>query len=216
MGGRSIVLPAGEGKLTGKLTIPPDARGLVLLSEERSGGARSLAREEPLHVTHALEAAGVATLVLEPSPQRAGVEAIAARLLIATDWARASCPETRALGIAYFGAGMDAAAALVAAARRPDVVAAVVVRGGRLDLAEAWLEQVRAPTLLLVAGLDGEGLRLHREARYFLHCENRLEMIHDATAGLEEPHAVEDVARAACQWLTAHFPAAPASRGANA
>ena len=102
------------------------------------------------------------------------------------------------LPIGLFGASTGAAAALVAAAQRPGVVAAVVSRGGRPDLAGSALMAVSAPTLLIVGGNDHEVLELNRQAQVALRCENKLEIIPGASHLFEEPGALERVAQLAC------------------
>jgi dienelactone hydrolase len=105
---------------------------------------------------------------------------LAARLVAATDWL-AQQPETRELGQGYFGASTGAAAALIAAAERADIVRAVVSRGGRPDLAGDALARVRAPTLLIVGGKDEVVIQLNKAALQRLRTEKRLEIVPGAT-----------------------------------
>ena len=84
---------------------------------------------------------------------RFNIPLLAQRLIGATEWVK-NDPQTKRCGIGYFGASTGAAAALIAAAKLPDEIGAVVSRGGALILAEDYLPLVRAPTLLLVGGLD--------------------------------------------------------------
>ncbi|MDR7519682.1 MAG: dienelactone hydrolase family protein, partial [Armatimonadota bacterium] len=109
-------------------------------------------------------------------------------------------PEIRSLRIGYFGASTGAAAALVAAAGRPDI-GAIVSRGGRPDLAMDVLARVRAPTRLIVGGRDTAVLDLNREALQRLQVEKDLVIVPGATHLFEEPGALEEVARLAADWF---------------
>jgi dienelactone hydrolase len=125
---------------------------------------------------------------------------LADRLVGATDWL-AQNADTLNLTIGYFGASAGAAAALVAAAERPDAVGAIVSRGGRPDLAGAALARVRAPTLLIVGGNDVPVIGMNQEAMAQLRVENKLEIVPGATHLFEEPGALEEVARLAHEWF---------------
>jgi pimeloyl-ACP methyl ester carboxylesterase len=102
-----------------------------------------------------------------------------------------------------FGSYTGAAAALVAAARRPDRVHAVVSRGGRPELAGSALREVRAPTLLIVGAADTEVMRLNREATNELQCEKRFEVVPRATHLFQEAGAIETVSRLSTEWFEA-------------
>jgi dienelactone hydrolase len=131
---------------------------------------------------------------------RFDIDLLAERLVDATDWLT-QFPDTKDLRIGYFGASTGAAAALAAAAVRPNVVGAVVSRGGRPDLAGAALLHVRAPTLLIVGGDDGQVIELNRAALAQLRCEKQLVMVPGATHLFEEPGALDEVARLARDWF---------------
>ena len=129
---------------------------------------------------------------------------LADRVVGASEWlARNSA--TAHLPIAYFGASTGAAAALVAAAERPDDVRAVVSRGGRPDLAIPVLNRVKAPALLIVGGEDVPVIEMNREALKHLKVEKRLEIIPGATHLFEEPGTLEEVARLAREWFQEHL-----------
>jgi putative phosphoribosyl transferase len=210
---RDVRIPLGEEWLEGHLTIPEGARGLVLFAHG-SGSGRHSPRNR--FVAAELQRDGLATLLLDLLTEeeeridartthlRFDIPLLASRLVAATDWTRKQ-PETEPLVIGYFGASTGAAAALVAAATRPDVVRAVVSRGGRPDLAAGSLSDVRAPTLLIVGGADPEVLQLNRESLYFLGCAKLLTVVSGATHLFEEPDTLEQVARAAAQWFTRHL-----------
>ena len=211
-----VVIPCGEARLSGRLTIPPGARGLVLFAHG-SGSSRHSPRN--LLVASVLQRGGLATLLfdlLTPGEERDranvfDVDLLASRLRGATLWAR-SLPHARDLPIAYFGASTGAAAALRAAGE-PDVgVVAIVSRGGRPDLAGAWLDAVRAPTLLIVGERDEPVLELNRAARASLRCESQLAVVPGATHLFEEPGTLDQAARLACAWFQQHLPVAKARR----
>jgi pimeloyl-ACP methyl ester carboxylesterase len=111
----------------------------------------------------------------------------------------------RGLPVGLFGSSTGAAAALIAAARRPRRVGAVVSRGGRADLAGDALDQVRAPTLLIVGGLDHVVLALNEQALERLPGERRLEIVPGATHLFEEPGALPRVAALARDWFAARL-----------
>jgi pimeloyl-ACP methyl ester carboxylesterase len=129
-----------------------------------------------------------------------------ARRLVAATRQMAATPATAALPVGYFGASTGAAAALVAAAALPELIRAVVSRGGRPDLAGDALERVRAPVLLIVGGNDPLVLELNRQAMTRLHVPHRLEVIPGATHLFEEPGALERVADLARDWFLEHLP----------
>src|SRR3954447_25183576 len=129
---------------------------------------------------------------------------LAQRLVGPTDWLKGE-PDTRNLGVGYFGASTGAGAALVAAADRPEEVGAVVSRGGRPDLAGDALARARASTLLTVGGNDVPVIEMNREAMERLHVEKELEIVPGATHLFEEPRALGEVAQLAADWFIRHL-----------
>ena len=206
---RLVRIEAGQVTLEGNLSLPEEARGIVLFAHG-SGSSRHSPRNR--YVAQVLNEAKLATLLVDlltPDEEavdlrtahlRFDIGLLAGRLVGATDWLT-QYPDTRDLRIGYFGASTGAAAALVAAAQRPDAVGAVVSRGGRPDLAGPALTRVRAPTLLIVGGNDFEVIELNRRALALLRCEKRLEIVPGATHLFEEPGALEEVARLAREWF---------------
>jgi putative phosphoribosyl transferase len=200
-------------RLTGDLSAPPGARGIVVFVHG-SGSSRHSPRNRS--VARALNESGLATLLfdlLTPAEERNrenvfDIEMLAERLEATTAWLR-DRPEAASLGVGYFGASTGAAAALVAAADLGTQVGAVVSRGGRPDLAAKRLAEVRAPTLLIVGGDDEAVLEMNRSARQMLRCPNTLEVIPGATHLFEEPGALEEVARLAEAWFTRHLSDGP-------
>jgi pimeloyl-ACP methyl ester carboxylesterase len=205
--------PIRIGALEGEWCLPASAVGVVLFAHG-SGSSRHSARNQA--VAKVLQASGIATLLfdlLTPDEETADADTgelrfnialLADRLIEATDWVTA---ETKGsgLGIGYFGASTGGAAALVAAAKMPLMVDAVVSRGGRPDLAMDYLPRVKAPTLLIVGARDEVVLQLNEEAQEQLRCEKELAIVPRATHLFAEPGALEQVARLAATWFVRHF-----------
>lgn len=199
----------GEIALEGNLTIPEGAQGIVLFAHG-SGSSRHSPRNR--FVAEALQSRGLATLLIDlltPEEERLDmrtaqlrfdIDLLADRLVSTTGWLE-NQPETKDVNLGYFGASTGAGAALVAAAQRPDRVAAVVSRGGRPDLAGAALSQVKAPTLLIVGGDDLPVIEMNREASARLKVEKQLVIVPGATHLFEEPGTLEEVARLAGEWF---------------
>jgi len=131
---------------------------------------------------------------------RFDIALLADRLGGATDWLENNA-ETAALAFGLFGASTGGGAALVAAAKRPERIRAVVSRGGRPDLAGEALGEVKAATLLIVGGEDGAVIGMNRDAFKQMHCERRVEVIPGASHLFEEPGTLEEVARLAGDWF---------------
>ena len=131
---------------------------------------------------------------------RFNITLLAERLIGATQWLR-NDPTAKQFKLGYFGASTGAAAALIAAAKLPDAVVAVVSRGGRPDLAGDYLPKVLAPTLLLVGSWDTEVIELNRQAQSQMRNENKLKVIPEATHLFEEPGKLEEVAVASIEWF---------------
>ncbi len=216
--GAEVQVEIPGARLTGDLVVPRRAIGVVLFAHG-SGSSRKSSRNR--EVARSLEAAGLATLLLDlltrPEEQREEVGAmlrfdvalLAGRLSAAIDWL-GSEPSTRDLPIGLFGASTGAAAALIAAAQRPDRVRAVVSRGGRPDLAQDALEHVQSPTLLIVGSADEEVLELNRIAAGRMSCKKDLVVVHGATHLFQEPGALQEAARLARGWFVHHLPTARA------
>jgi len=214
-----VVVDLGGAKLDGLLSVPVAARGVVLFAHG-SGSGRASPRNAL--VAHALEAAGLATVLIDlltaeeqAQDARTGllrfdIDLLGARVLGVSRWMRER-PVTSSLALGYFGASTGAAAALRAASELRDVFA-VVSRGGRPDLARDCLKGVRAPTLLIVGGDDVPIIPLNEEACRMLGSTAELVIVPGATHLFEEPGALEEVARLARDWFVAHLP--PPARGA--
>jgi putative phosphoribosyl transferase len=209
-----VVITAGPVRLAGQLAAPGTGAGVVLFAHG-SGSSRHSPRNR--FVADVLTRAGLGTLLfdlltIDEERDRANVFDIgllAGRLGAATRWLREQ-PSLAGARIGYFGASTGAAAALWAAAEPGNEVAAVVSRGGRPDLAMPRLAEVRAPTLLIVGGLDDVVLGMNREAREHLRCENHLAVVPGASHLFEEPGTLEQAARLARDWFTRFLAPAPA------
>jgi putative phosphoribosyl transferase len=208
-----VRVPAGPVVLDGDLAMPAEAGGLVLFAHG-SGSSRLSPRNR--HVAQTLRDAALGTLLIDlltrdeeeidasSARLRFDVALLAARLGEIMEWLGGR-PATSGFRLGLFGASTGAAAALVAAAERPEGVAAVVSRGGRPDLAGAALERVRAPTLLIVGARDVAVLDLNREALLRLKGAKALEIVPGASHLFEEPGALDRVARLAAGWFTEHL-----------
>jgi len=195
--------------LQGSLVLPEEVEAVVAFAHA-SGSSRRSPRNT--QVASALYDCGLGTLLFDLLTEQEATDRkkvfdiplLANRLLAATNWL-AQTHETQALRIGSLGASTGAAAALVAAAQAVREVCAIVSRGGRPDLAGPALPKVRAPTLLVVGGLDSEVLDLNRVALAELRCEKELAVVVGATPLFEEPGTLEEVTARACRWFTRHL-----------
>jgi putative phosphoribosyl transferase len=200
---------AGGLELAGHLCLPPGSTSLVLFAH---GSGSSYRSPRNRFVADVLNGAGLGTLLfdlLTPAEEsdRANVfdiALLAGRLVEATSWARRELSGTD-LAIGYFGASTGAGAALWAAAEPGSAVNAVVSRGGRPDLAQSRLPEVRAATLLIVGGDDDVVLDLNRRARARMRCETALAVVPHASHLFEEPGTLEQVAELAREWFVRHL-----------
>jgi putative phosphoribosyl transferase len=214
----SITIPAAGVFLEADVVVPRSARAVVLFAHG-SGSSRRSPRNR--YVAQELQRAGLATVLADLlTPEEDRIDAVTGRMRfdIRLLSGRVSAlvdrlPEdelTAGLGVGLFGASTGAAAALVAAAARPDTVKAVVSRGGRPDLAGDSLRRVRQPTLLIVGERDPIVIELNREAMDEIVGETRLEIVPGASHLFEEPGALETVAETARDWFLRHLAGAPA------
>jgi putative phosphoribosyl transferase len=195
----------GAHRLEGLLRLPERPRGLIVFAHG-SGSSRFSRRNN--FVADELGKARLATLLFDlltaaESDDRRNVfdiPLLGERMQEAIAWA-ATDALVAGLPLGLFGASTGAAAALVAAARVPRDVGAVVSRGGRPDLAGAALADVRAPTLLIIGGADEEVLALNEQAAQQLVCECSIVVVPGATHLFEEPGALEQVVSLAAAWF---------------
>lgn len=208
-----VSVAAGEVNLEGNLVIPDGATGIVVFAHG-SGSSRHSPRNR--YVAGVLQQAGLGTLLIDlltheeekidliTGHLRFDIELLASRLVDTTDWLTQH-PETHHLQIGYFGASTGGGAALVAAAKRPVSVKAVVCRGGRPDLAGSALPDVQAPTLLIVGGYDRPVIEMNQDALEQLRIQKQLEIIPRASHLFEEPGTLAAVAQLASDWFTRYL-----------
>jgi pimeloyl-ACP methyl ester carboxylesterase len=208
---RNISIPVSGSSITldGDLSGPPAPKGLIIFAHG-SGSSRFSPRNRL--VASELHRHGFATLLFDllteaEAADRTNVfdiSLLADRVGDALEWVRADAVASK-LPIGLFGASTGAAAALVAAARFPEGVAAVVSRGGRPDLAGEALKDVAAPTVLIVGGRDFGVIELNEAALAQLECEKSIEIVPGATHLFEEPGTMEAVVELAAAWFASHL-----------
>ncbi|HXV46472.1 MAG TPA: alpha/beta hydrolase [Nitrososphaera sp.] len=203
----------GKIVLEGNLSVPKGSEGIVLFAHG-SGSSRHSTRNQ--YVAGVLQESGLSTLLIDlltiaeervdayTMHLRFDIGLLAQRLAGATDWL-VNNQETRHLNIGYFGASTGAAAALVAATKHPDVIRAIVSRGGRPDLAGSSLPHVIAPTLLIVGGDDTPVIELNEQAREQMRTECKIVIVPGATHLFEEPGKLEEVAKLATDWFAKYL-----------
>lgn len=205
----NIPLMNQDVMLKGSLYVPENAQGLILFAHG-SGSGRFSPRNR--FVAQYLNRGAYATLLFDlltrseeatdliTAQLRFDIELLAARLGAVTEWVNEN-EEVNQLPIGYFGASTGAAAALVASVNRQEVKA-IVSRGGRPDMAEAYLKKVTAPTLLIVGGDDYQVIELNKSALQLMEPgAKKMEIVTGATHLFEEPGALEEVARLAVDWF---------------
>jgi putative phosphoribosyl transferase len=213
----AVQINVGGALIEGDLTIPVKAAGLVVFSHG-SGSSRFSRRNRS--VAQVLQTGGYATLLLDlltrqedvideqTREYRFDVDRLGQRVVAAID-STVSHSQVARLPIACFGASAGAAAALIAAAERPEIVRAVISRGGRPDLAGYALPKVQAPTLLIVGGDDQPVIELNRAAMRRMRAPVQLEIVPGATHLFEEPGALELVSQLALKWCTTYLKGSP-------
>ena len=197
---------AGEVELEGFLNLPQNTTGIVLFAHG-SGSSRHSSRNQ--YVAEVINGGGVGTLLIDLLTQeeeqvdvvtrelRFDIPMLADRVAHVVDWLHA----IHGLSIGICGSSTGAAAALVAAAMRPNVVKSVVSRGGRPDLAGNSLPHVQCPTLLIVGGDDTVVIGMNEEAMQLMSCEKKLSIVPGATHLFEEPGTLGEAAKQAREWF---------------
>ncbi|GAA1635719.1 dienelactone hydrolase family protein [Kribbella alba] len=210
---QSVQIPVAGVELDADVTVPEQARGVVVFAHG-SGSSRHSPRNR--YVAEQLRNAGLATVLADlltreeeeidarTAEVRFDIDRLAVRTSALADWVTEQ-ETTAGLSIGLFGASTGAAAALVAAAARPEEIGAVVSRGGRPDLAGEWLRLVRQPTLLIVGELDAKVIQLNQRAREKLSGLSRLMIVPHASHLFEEPGTLEKVAQLASAWFVEHL-----------
>ena len=206
---QTVTIQDQTAVLGGLLAVPSPAVGVVLFAHG-SGSGRFSPRNRL--VAQSLQKAGIATLLIdllttEEAEARHNVfdiNLLAERVLTASAWL-CEAAQTKRLPLGYFGASTGADAALQAAAQARFNIHGIVSRGGRPDLAEDYLPQVTAPTLLLVGGEDHAVIQLNQFAYRLLRCPKKLIIIPGATHLFEEPGTLAEVARLAAAWFSRYL-----------
>jgi pimeloyl-ACP methyl ester carboxylesterase len=208
----AVRIPAGDVVLSADLTIPADAKAVVAFAHG-SGSSRHSTRNR--YVAETLNGYKFATLLADLLTEeeetidmrtrhlRFDIPMLADRLINIAAWLQNEA-QTKHLKIGWFGASTGAGAALIAAARRPENIMAVVSRGGRPDLAGDYLPEVLAPVLLIVGENDPEVLELNKSALARLNAKCKLEIVPNATHLFEEPGTLEAAALLAAEWFQGH------------
>ncbi len=206
---RIVHIPAGGFSLEGALTLPAQARGMVIFAHG-SGSSRHSPRSK--YVAQMLQEAQFGTLLTdlltggedEDYGKRFDIELLTERLLLITEWYRQEA-DNQGLALGYFGASTGAAAALKAAADAGPLIKAVVSRGGRPDLAGSVLGRVTAPTLFIVGGKDTEVIELNQLAFEKMKAKKELMIVPGATHLFPEAGKLEEAASLAATWFTDHL-----------
>jgi pimeloyl-ACP methyl ester carboxylesterase len=205
----SVTIAVGEYAIQGDLTLPAETQAAVIFAHG-SGSSRHSPRNK--YVAQMLNEGGIGTLLIDlltmeeervdigTAEYRFNIRLLAERLIAATDWAGTD-RRLFSLPLGYFGASTGAAAALVAAAERPERIGAVVSRGGRPDLARNALPSVEAPTLLIVGEWDRDVIELNRQAARAMRAPTEITIVRGATHLFEEEGALEEVASLARAWF---------------
>jgi putative phosphoribosyl transferase len=208
-----VRIPVDDDFIEGNLRLPAGAKGVVLFAHG-SGSSRFSPRNQ--YVANVLNKAEIATLLIDLLTKdeekvdmrtrqfRFDIDLLTERLISAAEWLKGNA-RTRNLKLGIFGSSTGAAAALIAAAKLPGDVAAVVSRGGRPDLAMEHLAEVRAPSLFIVGGRDAVVIDLNRKAMAEVSAKKNLEIVPGATHLFEEPGKLEEVAKLATSWFLQHF-----------
>lgn len=206
---KEIIIQVNHLSLSGNLEVPETPVGLVVFAHG-SGSSRFSPRNNA--VAQSLNDSGLATLLFDlltteedkidqfTREYRFDIPLLADRLIVVTEWIKQQS-QLKDLSLGYFGSSTGAAAALIAAAKLPTMINAVVSRGGRPDLAGSALAHVQAPTLLIVGGLDAVVIDLNKDAQTQMNCENRLDIVPGATHLFEEPGKLEQVMQLASNYF---------------
>jgi len=206
---KTVYISLSDVALTGDLTVPEVARGLVIFSHG-SGSSRHSPRNRA--VAKILQNKGFATLLFdlltetedEDYEKRFDIDLLSKRLYETTEWV-ATEASVADLPVGYFGASTGAASAIRAAAKLKGTVKAIVSRGGRPDLAMDVAEEIEAPTLLVVGSLDAPVISMNKAVYLKMLCEKEMVVVEGASHLFSEPGKLEEVADLAVQWFERHL-----------
>lgn len=210
MGTRELLnIQAGNVSLEGELVIPENPQGLIIFAHG-AGSSRLSPRNN--YVAGLFQEDGFGTLLFDLLTEqedlvysnRFNIDLISERMAVSTLWVKNNTA-AHDLPIGYFGASTGSAAALKASVTGSVDIRAIVSRGGRPDLVMETLPRVTAPTLLIVGGDDTVVIRLNMDAYEALTAKKDMKIIPGATHLFEEPGKLDEVAKLASQWFTAHL-----------
>ena len=211
--GKAVEIQVNKEAVHGDLILVPGSKGIVLFAYG-SGSSRFSQRER--FVSEKLNDAGISTLFIDLLTEeeekidemtreyRFNIPLLADRLDAAVHWERKN-KDTKHMKVGLFGGSTGASACLIASAKHPGEVSAVVSRGGRTDLADEQLPRIKAPTLFIVGGDDLEVLNLNEMSLKLLKCEKKLEIVPNATHLFEEPGKLDEVAKLSIKWFKEHL-----------
>lgn len=201
-------------KLEAHLRMPQNADRVAIFVH---GSGSSWHSPRNNFVAERLEQDGIASLLFDLLTEaedasretRFDIDLLTRRVEAVVEWTK-SRSELSGLARHLFGASTGAAAAVRAAVGLGDRegaaadelrVRTIVSRGGRPDLAGDALGRLQVPCLLIVGGNDPEVLSMNRDARARMTCESELRVVEGATHLFQEPGALDEVARLACDWI---------------
>lgn len=195
----------GDIVLKGSLNLVLNPRGMVVFSHG-SGSSRLSSRNN--YVANELNKNGLSTLLFDLLmvkenliyENRFDIGLLTERLIKVSEWVLTQ-KSTQELNIGYFGASTGAASALNAAATLGSKIRAIVLRGGRPDLAgNQELSKVSAPTLFIVGEMDANVIPMNQRAFEKIKTVKKLEIVSGATHLFEEPGKLDQVTNLSINW----------------
>lgn len=211
-----VTIPAPDAIIEGDWSIPLHAKGVVILA---NGTGNSRLSRRNRQVARHLYDAGYGTLLLDlltldedredslTGVFQSNIPLLAERLLAAAQWVDESGAGDLPLG--YLTSGVASAAAVIAAVREPELVDALVFRGGRPDLGGIALHKLNTPSLFIVGGADHSIFELNRWALRRIRGEGKIAVVPSASHLFEEPGTLEQMCRLAVRWFDGHLKRTP-------
>jgi len=206
-----LSLPSEHGLLHGQLALRPDARGLVVLAH----AALALdGREEVL--AGFLRHAGLSTLCVDLVAKQEehfsdihnNVPLLAKRLLDFLNLIknRMQMGELQSQPIGLCAANATSPVVVRVAALRDHDIAAIVCRGGLIDLAGMlYLRSLKSPLLMLVEDSDSQRIASSRRALNELAGVKQLKLIPEIGIDYATSSGFEASAIEASQWFIRYF-----------
>ncbi|WPR71062.1 alpha/beta hydrolase [Flavobacterium sp. NG2] len=202
-------IPLKSVTLKGSLVIPEKAKGIVVFS---NGSGSNRANSRTKFLAELLQKCNIGTLVFDLLTEeeelvyenKYNIDLLVSRLIETTEWLMQK-KSIKDLPIGYLGSNTGAAAAMRAAAYFGKVIKAVVSRGGRPDMVINTLNQISAPTLLIVGGIDVPIIGMNKMAFDELQSIKEMKIIPRATQLFKEPGKLQEAAEMAITWFNRHF-----------